>query len=132
MIEVTCAIIERKGQILAVQRSEEMSHPFQWEFPGGKLDPGENLEECIVREIMEELSITVTPYAKLAAVEYDYGNKQLRLHPYLCMMPEEDIHLTEHLDLYWADTQEMAGIDLAAADRIVLELYRAHIAPTEA
>ena len=55
MIEVCCAIILKESKILAVQRGPESSHPWKWEFPGGKVNPDETVEECIVREISEEI-----------------------------------------------------------------------------
>ncbi len=60
MIDVTCAIIRNEeNEILVVQRGESTDHPMKWEFPGGKLAPGETEEECIIREIQEELSIEI-------------------------------------------------------------------------
>ena len=58
-IHVTCAIIERDGLVLAAQRSAIMSMPLKWEFPGGKVDVGEGLEECLCRELAEELGVNV-------------------------------------------------------------------------
>lgn len=58
-IQVTCAIIQSDGKILAVQRSEAMSLPLKWEFPGGKIDLGETAEKCLLREIKEELNIDI-------------------------------------------------------------------------
>lgn len=61
MIDVACAIIiDDEGKVLAAQRSESMSLPLKWEFPGGKLSKNETAEDCIVREIQEELNISVT------------------------------------------------------------------------
>ncbi|HZY24320.1 MAG TPA: NUDIX domain-containing protein, partial [Bacteroidales bacterium] len=60
MLNVTCAVIRNEdNKILVVQRGEDSDHPFKWEFPGGKLDPEETEEECIIREIDEELSMEI-------------------------------------------------------------------------
>ena len=56
-IHVTCVIIERDGRVLAAQRSASMVLPLKWEFPGGKIDPGESSEECLRRELLEELRV---------------------------------------------------------------------------
>jgi 8-oxo-dGTP diphosphatase len=58
-IRVTCAIIEFAGKVLVVQRSKKMNLPLKWEFPGGKIEEGELEEECIVREIKEELNLDI-------------------------------------------------------------------------
>ena len=64
-LQVSCAIIERDGLVLAARRSATMSLPLKWEFPGGKIDPGESAEECLLRELREELRILVRLEQKL-------------------------------------------------------------------
>ncbi|WP_251795780.1 MULTISPECIES: NUDIX domain-containing protein [unclassified Arenibacter] len=58
-IIVTCAIIESENQVLVVQRSENMKLPLKWEFPGGKIEKGESEQDCLIREIREELNIEI-------------------------------------------------------------------------
>ena len=85
MINVTCAVIRNEeDEILIVQRGEATDHPFKWEFPGGKLAPEETEEDCIIREIDEELSIEVVICGQLPEVEYDYGHKEIKLIPFIC------------------------------------------------
>ena len=80
MIIVTCAIIRNEeNEILVVQRGEATDHPFKWEFPGGKLAPEETEEECIIREVNEELSMEIVICGKLQEVDHDYGHKQIDL-----------------------------------------------------
>jgi len=99
MITVTCAIIRNDGnQILIVQRGENTDHPLKWEFPGGKVAPGESEEECVIREIDEELSMEIVICGKLEPVDYDYGHKQIRLIPFVCDTLDELPVLSEHLD----------------------------------
>ena len=71
-IEVSCAIIEAEGLVLVAQRSESMSMPLKWEFPGGKVHAGESPEECLHRELKEELSITVEVVRNLPSASHDY------------------------------------------------------------
>ncbi|MBK6285706.1 MAG: NUDIX domain-containing protein [Draconibacterium sp.] len=72
MIKVTCAIIIKNGRILVTQRKANSSHPLNWEFPGGKLNSGETLEYCIIREIKEELDIEIEIKTN------DFSESQLR------------------------------------------------------
>lgn len=117
MVEVCCAIIQDKHTFLAVQRGPESSHPFQWEFPGGKIDPDESAEQCIIREIQEELNIEIEVLAKLNAVEFDYGTKQIHLIPFVCKIISGEIRLTEHLNLQWFTLNDCKIIDWAKADQ---------------
>lgn len=117
MVEVCCAIIQDKHTFLAVQRGPESSHPFQWEFPGGKIDPDESAEQCIIREIQEELNIEIEVLAKLNAVEFDYGTKQIHLIPFVCKIISGEIRLTEHLNLQWFKLNDCEIIDWAKADQ---------------
>ncbi len=85
MIRVTCAIIRNEdNEVLAVQRGEKTDHPFKWEFPGGKVKEGESEEECIIREIREELSIDIVICSRMEDVDYDYGKKHILLIPFIC------------------------------------------------
>ena len=120
MIDVTCAIIRNEeNEILVVQRGEKSDHPFKWEFPGGKIDPNESPEECIIREIDEELSISIVICGKLDPVEYDYGYKQVRLFPFICDTIDEIPFLSEHLSYKWMQKTDLRGVDFCEADSLV-------------
>jgi len=124
MIEVTCAIIRnREGKVLIVQRGEKSDHPFKWEFPGGKTRQGESHEECIVREIKEELALDIVICNQLEPVEYNYGFKHIKLIPFVCETLKDEIVLNEHIAYRWADTHEFSGIDFQEADSFVAEKY---------
>ncbi len=98
MINVTCAVIRNEDdRVLVVQRGEETDHPLKWEFPGGKIDAGESEEECIIREIQEELSLDVVIFGKLPVVEHDYGYKKIRLIPFICDTLDDMPMLNEHI-----------------------------------
>jgi 8-oxo-dGTP diphosphatase len=117
MIDVTCAIIKRTDKILATRRAHGMHLAGQWEFPGGKIETGETAEECIVREIFEELSIRIRPVKKLVPVEHHYPDKSIRLIPFFCEIVEGEIHLAEHAEFRWVTASELSGLNWAAADR---------------
>lgn len=97
MIDVCCAILVKDFKILAVQRGPDSSHPWQWEFPGGKIHSDETSEECIIRECKEELSIEIKVLSHFDSVEFDYKTKQIRLIPFVCEIVSGEIMLTEHL-----------------------------------
>ena len=78
-IEVCAAILHHEGRILATQRGYG-DFKDGWEFPGGKMEPGETPEECIVREIKEELNVDIVPEALLTTVERDYPAFHLTMH----------------------------------------------------
>jgi 8-oxo-dGTP diphosphatase len=72
MIDVCCAFILKESRILAVRRGPKSSHPWKWEFPGGKINAGETAEESIIREIEEELTVRIEVLNQLVPVEFDY------------------------------------------------------------
>lgn len=124
MLTVTCAIIRNEeNEVLIVQRGEETDHPFKWEFPGGKLAENETGEECIIREIKEELSMEIVIVGKLPSVEYDYGHKQIRLIPFICDTLDELPFLSEHIAFRWVMANDMKSVDFSEADVFVANNY---------
>lgn len=124
MILVTCAIIRNEeDEILVVQRGEATDHPFKWEFPGGKLAPEETEEECIIREVEEELSMEIVLCGKLADVEHDYGHKQIKLIPFICDTLDELPFLSEHVAYKWVKDKDLLSLDFSEADIFVAMSY---------
>jgi len=124
-IHVTCAIIERDGLVLAAQRSAAMSLPLKWEFPGGKIDPGESAEECLRRELVEELGIHVSVGKSLPASTHRYPTFTVTLHPFVCSIASGDIVLHEHAAIDWLPPGQLQTLDWAEADWPVIEAYLA-------
>ena len=120
---VTCALIEKEGKVLINQRSGEMSLSYLWEFPGGKLEPGEDLLECIHREIDEELSLQIEVTGKLPAPLHPYPGKILELVPYLARITGGEMILHEHTGAAWVDRHTILGYRLAPADEKVWQTY---------
>jgi 8-oxo-dGTP diphosphatase len=124
MITVTCAIIRNEeNEVLIVQRGEATDHPYKWEFPGGKLAENESEEECILREIKEELSMEIVIIGKLPSVEYDYGHKQIRLIPFICDTLDELPFLSEHIAFRWVMAGDLKSVDFSEADVFVADNY---------
>jgi len=130
MIHVTCAVIRNEeNEVLVVQRGEATDHPLKWEFPGGKLIPGETEEECIIREVYEELSMDIVICGKLPVVNHDYGHKKIRLIPYICDTLDGLPLLTEHIGFRWIHDSKLLSVDLSEADIFVAKSYIEIIAP---
>jgi len=121
MIEVCCAIIVKESKILAVQHGPNSGHPWKWEFPGGKTNLDESYEHCIVREIEEELTINLEVIKQLKAIEFDYGNKQISLIPFVAQIIAGEINLTEHVALSWFTFDEWEFLDWLEADRKLIQ-----------
>ncbi len=120
MIEVACAIIRNEDdKVLIVQRGEKADHPLKWEFPGGKLNEGESGEDCIIREIREELSMDIVICGTLEPVSYDYVTKQVKLIPFICDTLDDLPFLAEHNDFRWLDEKELLTADLLDADLLI-------------
>ncbi len=119
-INVACAIILNEGKILAAQRSEKMSLPLKWEFPGGKLMENESAEDCILRELKEELNIDVVIIDKLNDSFFDYDSFSINLIPFVTQFKEGQLILSEHKDARWFISKELEQLDWAPADIPIL------------
>lgn len=125
--KVTCAIIENQGKILVAQRSEKMSLPMKWEFPGGKIEDGELPEECIKREIKEEMDIQILVKNKLKSTIHSYGDKTIELIPFICEIEEGELQLKEHRAIVWKKPIELEDLDWAEADIPIYREYIKHV-----
>lgn len=116
MTEVCCAIIIQNLKILAVQKGTQCSNPLKWEFPGGKIHSKETAEACIIREIKEELQIEIQILRQLDSISFDYGNNQILLIPFICLISNGEITLTEHIAMQWIDLKNWKSLDWSGAD----------------
>jgi 8-oxo-dGTP diphosphatase len=122
-LRVACAIIEHDGKILAVQRNELMNLPLKWEFPGGKIKQGESPEQCVVREVSEELNLEIAVGQSLPSVSHDYPDFSVTLYPFICAMVSGDITLHEHRAQLWLSPHELWSLDWVAADFSIISAY---------
>lgn len=123
-VHVACAIIERDGLVLSALRSSSMNLPLKWEFPGGKLEPGEGLEECLRRELVEEMGIEIAVGRPLTPATHDYPTFTVTLYPYVCSIVSGEIVLNEHSALTWLPAAQMHELDWADADLPVIAEYQ--------
>lgn len=125
-ITVSGAVILRinpetnKKEIFATQRGYG-DYKDYWEFPGGKLEPGETPEECIVREIKEELATEIKAQKILGVVDYDYPNFHLTMHCILCTIVSGDLKLLEHEAAKWLTKETLRSVMWLPADQLILE-----------
>ena len=122
-IDVTCAIIEKNGQVLTAQRGSAMAMPFKWEFPGGKINPGETPENSIIREIKEELGIDIQIKTMLPPSSHSYPDLHIRLYPFVCRISRGRIEPAEHHAVQWTGHDHLLALDWAEADVAVVKSY---------
>ena len=122
-LKVVCALIEKRGRVLVAQRSATQSLPLKWEFPGGKIEPGESQTEALVREIREELGVGITVGKAMTPVSYNYPEFSITLCPLICRLTSGKAAPHEHAALAWCSADELRELDWAPADRPVMEEY---------
>jgi 8-oxo-dGTP diphosphatase len=118
MLQVVAAIIERDGRVLIGQRKPEQSHPLQWEFPGGKVEPPETPVEALSRELEEELAIGDAVGREIARSEFTYPGKQpieLIFYRVLSFTGEPENRIFH--EMRWARSSELEGFDFVEGDR---------------
>ena len=107
-------------EIFATQRGYG-DYKDGWEIPGGKLEPGETPEECIVREIREELATEVRAERILGVVNYDYSTFHLTMHCILCTIVSGKLQLLEHEAAKWVNKETLRSVEWLPADRLILD-----------
>ncbi len=100
-----------------------MSMPLKWEFPGGKIRNNETPEECVRRELEEELGILVQIGAALAPATHRYPDFTITLYPFLCTIQSGDVAMHEHAEIAWVRPQGLPELEWADADRPVVEAF---------
>lgn len=115
-IEVTAAIIRLENRVLICQRDSEDELPDLWEFPGGKLEPGETLEACIRREIEEELCLRIEPLSVFGTTGYSYKDKLLHFTFYNAVILSGKMTLEVHRDARWVALEEIGNYEFMPAD----------------
>ncbi|WP_182049106.1 (deoxy)nucleoside triphosphate pyrophosphohydrolase [Changpingibacter yushuensis] len=115
-ITVVGAVIVDGGNVFAARRSEHMSLPGMWEFPGGKVEAGETPQDALRRELMEELRCHVEVGQLVESTEYEYDFGVVHLTTFLCTMNGDAPHLTEHSEIRWVPTAQLDDLEWAPAD----------------
>ena len=124
-LNVVGAILIFEGKILCLQRGKS-KYPytaFRYEFPGGKVEPGENKTQALERELREELDLLVTIKSEdwFYKVEYDYPDFSITMDTYFCHLTKPDFVLKEHVDAQWLLPGELPKLDWVPADLLLIQ-----------
>ena len=122
-VNVVAAIIKRDNRILGTQRGYG-DFAGGWEFPGGKIEPGETPEEAIQREVREELGVAIVVDRLVTVVDYDYETFHLHMYCFLCHMVSGQLELHEHRAARWLDVTTVDSVDWLPADIEVIKMIK--------
>jgi len=119
-IEVVAGVIKDGNKIFATQRGYG-DFKGGWEFPGGKMEPGETPQQALARELKEELTVDVSVEDFICTVEYDYPNFHLTMHCFFCTVIGGELKLLEHEAAKWLEKENIRSVDWLPADIAVVE-----------
>jgi 8-oxo-dGTP diphosphatase len=122
-IEVVAAVVLRDGAVLLCQRPDGPHLPLMWEFPGGKIDPGETPAEALRRELSEELAVDSSIGAHITTVEHHYPEKSVRIRFFRAEIEGEPRPVI-HRELRWIEGTELDDYEVPPANRSVVDLVR--------
>ncbi len=125
MKEVTAAIIMNENRVLIAERAPDENLAGKWEFPGGKLEPGETLKECLKREIREELEVDIDVLDFFDESIYAYHSGTIKLMAFWCRWISGDFRLNVHSRIEWVTRQQLDLYDFAPADLPLVERLKA-------
>lgn len=123
-VEVVAAVIQNSNYIFATQRGYG-EFKDGWEFPGGKIEKGETLQQALIREIREELETEIKIGDLIETVEYDYPEFHLIMHCFLCTIKSGQLVLREHQAAKWLSEGDLDSVAWLPADRIILKKIKA-------
>ena len=121
MTAVVAALIWEGDRFLACQRPAHKARGLLWEFVGGKVEPGESLEDALIRECREELDITVAPRDVFIEVIHEYPDLTVRLTLFNAAIAEGKPKALEHHDIRWITVREIDGLEFCPADEEILK-----------
>jgi len=123
-VRVAAGVIEgADGRVLLTQRLQNAHQGGKWEFPGGKIEAGEEAEQALSRELFEELGIRPTQVRELIEVAHDYGDKQVRLFVYVVESFDGQPEGREGQPMAWFTPAQLSGLDFPAANVPILAAY---------
>ena len=120
MIVVVAAVICRDGKILITKRVDTAHLAGLWEFPGGKVEPGETLKAALMREIREEIGMNVIVFDQCLSVDHEYPRKTVRLHFFNCAIIAGEPRTIQVADFAWVTPPELTAYSFPEADRAII------------
>ena len=120
-IQVTAAIFRRNDQYLICQRAHDDALPLLWEFPGGKMEDGETLEECIMRECKEELAVDIRVIGEFGRTSYPHAGNELIFTFFCAEIVGGDISVNVHEQVKWVSAAELVDYEFCPADVEIVE-----------
>lgn len=122
-IQVVGAIIQYNGKVLCMQRGADKhgNVSYKWEFPGGKIEPGETKEQALIRELKEEMDLDITDLQYFCSASHAYENLVVNLHFFKCSAKAENFKLNVHKSYKWLNINELGMLDWADADMVAVE-----------
>lgn len=120
-VVVAAAVVESAGAYLLTRRPEHTHLGGRWEFPGGKCEPGETLDECLRRELLEELGARVHVGREIHVATHAYPEKTVELHFFACTL-HGDVHPRLNQEMAWVARNQLRTLDFPEADRDLIEL----------
>ena len=127
--DVTAAVTMRGGQVLVAQRKAEDMLGGLWEFPGGKVEAGESLPECLEREMREELGVAVAVDELLTVVKHAYTHFRITLYAYICTLVSGEPRCLDCAAYLWARPEHLDELPMSVADRRIAEALLSRLAP---
>ena len=120
-VQVTAAIIQQEGKYMICQRAHDDELPLMWEFPGGKMEPGETLEQCIIRECQEELGIDIRLCGEFGRTSYPHKQWELVFTFFQAEIVAGTLTPTVHEQIRWVSTAELKDYVFCPADVTIVE-----------
>ena len=126
VLVAACALVDPDGRVLIAQRPPGKTMAGLWEFPGGKVEPGERPEETVIRELQEELAITVKEacLAPFTFASHSYPDFQLLMPVFVCRRWEGNVTAREHRALKWVKPRDLAQYPMPPADLPLIPMLR--------
>lgn len=123
VIVVAAAVVERDGRILVTKRPAGVHLEGYWEFPGGKCAPGETLEQCLVRELREELAADAAVAGELLSTSHDYDQRRVELHFFSCSLRSEPRPQLGQ-EMQWVERSRLGTLQFPPADAELIALLK--------
>ncbi len=124
VVEVAAGLVYREGRYLIAKRKPDVHLAGFWEFPGGKREPGETFEDCLERELFEELNIRIGTPVPFQVVRYQYPEKIVELHFFRCGIESGQATAVDCAEIRWVWPHELEDFEFPPADRPILEALR--------